>query len=297
MTVKHVIGWMAAALVAAATPALAQKPPKIPPGQIKKLQPAPGGAGIVASADPAIDNGRVRSLGAWLDDARVLSSGEGWLGLSVTRWVMPIASGADTPAFDVTFGITRRLQASLSAPYSRATDSDGLQTRGMGDWYVGTKLQLRDPDAHRVGLALAPTLEIVSGPGDADPSTRRFNWMLPLNVEWHDERVRLYGSTGYFSRGVLFASGAVERAVNDRMVVTGALSHAYSSDRNALSEQIGLRRSRLDLTGSISYVVSPALALFGSLGRTISGMDPDSTRLLASVGVSVNVAAPRTTKR
>jgi hypothetical protein len=297
MRTVRIIGWVAAAVVVAATPALAQKPPKIPPGQLKKLQPAPGGAGFIASADPALADGRVRSLGAWLDDARVLASGESWLGLSFTRWVMPIASGADTPAVDVTFGITRRVQASVSAPYSRATDSAGLQTRGMGDWYLGTKLQLRDPDAHRVGLALAPTLEVVSGAGDADLSTRRVNWLLPVHVEWHDEHVRVYGSTGYFSRGVLFASGAVERAVNDRMVVTGALSQAYSSDRNALSEQIGLRRSRLDLTGSLSYVMSPALAVFGSFGRTISGMDPDSTRLLASVGLSVNVAAPRTSKR
>ena len=295
MRTVRIIGWVAAALAVAATPALAQKPPKIPPGQLKKLQPAPSGAGLVEGADVTIAaDGRVRSFGAWLDDARVLPVREGWLGLSFTRWDTPIAVGADTPAVDFSVGITKRVQASVSAPYSRVTDRDGLQTRGMGDWYLGTKIQLRDPDAHRVGVAVAPTLEIVNG---GDPSMKRMNWLLPVNLEWHDEHVRLYASTGYFSRGVLFASGAVERAVTESLVVTGAVSHAYSSDREALSEQIGLRRRRVDLTGSVSYVVSPALAVFGSFGRTISGLDADSTRMLASAGVSVNVAAPRATTR
>ena len=45
----------------------------------------------------------------------------------------------------------------------------------------------------------------------------------------------------------------------------------------------------MDLFGTASYAVAPAMAIFGSLGRTVWGLDDDGTRLLASVGVSIKM--------
>lgn len=291
MTVSRRVVVLAAVFCIAAAPSFAQHRPTIPPGQIKKLQPAPGGSLLVDAPEMAADV-HVRSLGSWLDDARVLPTGESWVSVSLSRWSTPIASGGDTPGFDLSVGVTRRMHATVSVPYFRASDTSGTQIRGMGDMYIGTKIQLRDPEAHSVGVAIGPTVEIASGMGDAG-TNRRFNWLLPLSMEWQRDNVRVYGSTGYFSRGVLSAAGAVERVVNDHLVVTGALTHAYSIDRDALDDEIGLGRRRVDVSGSVSYVVSPALAVFGSFGRTISRLDADATRLLASVGVSMNVSAAR----
>lgn len=291
MTRFKQIAFVAAIVVIAATPAFAQRP-KVPPGQLKKLQPAapPAGSLVVGTGDIAGDV-HIRPLGAWLDDARILPIGEGWLSVSLSRWATPVASGTEMPGLDLSVGITRRIHASVAVPYFRASDDTGTQMRGMGDMNIATKIQLRDPDAHAIGLALGPTFEIATSAGSE--GSQRMTWLLPLNMEWRNERVRVYGSAGYFSRGVLSAAGAVERALTDRVVVTGALSHAYSIDRDALADEIGLSRRRLDLTGSVSYVVSPALAMFGSFGRTVSRVEADATRMMASFGVSMNVSPAR----
>jgi hypothetical protein len=274
----------------AATPVFAQQRPTVPPGQVKKLHGAPGGSHLVDTAGAAVDL-PVRSLGSWLDDARVLPVGQSWLSVSFSRWSTPIASGSDTPAVDVSVGLTPRLQASISAPYFRASDQSGTRIGGIGDMSIATKIQLRDPTAHRVGLALGPTLEVATS---RVPGTRRINWLLPLNIEWHHDRSRVYGSAGYFARGVVSTAGAIERAITDRFIVTGALTHAYSIDRNALDDEIGLSRRRVDVSGNVSYVISPAFAVYGSFGRTLSRLDADATRALASVGVSMNVRNART---
>jgi hypothetical protein len=185
------------------------------------------------------------------------------------------------------------MHLSVSVPYFRVSDHSGTQIRGMGDMYIATKIQLGDPETHSVGFALSPTVEVASTAGEIG-SSRRIHWLLPLNMEWQHDRIRVYGSAGYFLRGVLSAAGAIERWLSDRVVVTGALSHAYSIDRDALGEEIGLGRRRVGLTGSAAYVISPALAVFGSFGRTVSRLDDDATRLLATVGVSMNVSSPRT---
>ena len=100
---------------------------------------------------------------------------------------------------------------------------------------------------------------------------------------------RVYGSAGYFSRGVVFASGAFERRVHDRLAVSAAITQSFATQFDTLNQELGLSRQRVDVSGTVSYAVAPALAVFGSIGRTVSGFDEDSTRLLASAGVSVNM--------
>jgi hypothetical protein len=205
---------------------------------------------------------------------------------------MPVASGGDAPVVDVSAGLAPRIQAHLTVPYFRARDLYGTEMRGLGDVYVGGKVKLRDA-AKGLGVAVGATMELLSDTSVGGTGLRRVNWLFPLNLERRFATGRAYGSTGYFTRGVYFASGAYEIPVTDRMVVTGALSHAYSTDHEALSTELGLGRNRVDVSGTAAYTVSPALALFGSIGRTISGVEPDSTRLLLSGGVAINLAPQR----
>jgi hypothetical protein len=287
--------WLMACALAAASPAFAQgKPPTVPPGQTKRVQQVPSTSGLVSpeSIDlPA--NGRVRTFGAWLDDASALAPGEAWLALSMSKWDMPIATGKDAPVIDLSVGVAPRVQVSATVPYFRVTDRFGASFRGLGDLYLGSKVVLRhatSPDGF--GVSVGPTLELLSNTSTAGTGLERVNWLLPINIEQRFSTGRIYGSTGYFTRGVFFASGAYERPLTDRLVLSGALSHAYATDPEAISEEIGLRRQRLDLSSTVAYSVSPALAVFGSLGRTVWGFDEDSTRMLGSVGVSVNLARP-----
>jgi hypothetical protein len=284
--------WLVACFVAADSPGFAQgNPHHIPPGQTKRAQQVPSTSGLVsAGADaPAPIVGRVRTFGTWLDDASTIAPGEAWLALSMSRWEMPVATGADAPVVDLSVGLAPRVQTSVTIPYFHVTDRSGASIGGLGDLYVGTKIVLRDAATHTVGFAVSPTLEYLSETSITGTGLDRMNWILPLSIERRFGRGRVYGSTGYFTRGAFFVSGAFERVLTQKLVVSAVLSHALATDREAISEEIGLGRQRLDLNGTAGYSVSPALVVFGSLGRTVLGFDDDSTRLLASAGVSINL--------
>lgn len=285
------------------SPAYAQRPHGTPPGQLKKQGP-PGSASGAASAPvpdaaAAIDPGggpgvssRVRSLGVWLDDATAMAPGEAWLTVSMQKWGSPIGSGFDAPVFDVVGGVVPRVHAFASVPYSRTTYV-GLPSEGeLGTVYLGGKAVLKEAGDEVLGIAVTPTVEILSTSAITETGYSRVNLVLPVNLEWRQGHTRVYGSTGYFTRGAYFLSGAWEQTLTDRLVVTGALSQAWATDDLALAEELGLRSSRTDVVGSVAYIVSPHLMLFGSGARTISDLDADATRYAFSFGVSMNLFQP-----
>jgi hypothetical protein len=233
-------------------------------------------------------------FGVWLDDATMLPQHAAWLTLSISRWLSPGASGIDAPVMDFSAAVMRRVQVSATVPYYRATDQSSSTFRGFGDLYVGSKVLLWDPGAHRVGVATAPTVEVLNTvPLDSaagDPG--RVNWVLPLCVEMDRRGYRAYGTVGYFSKGAVFVAGAFERTLTERLAVTGSLTHSRSTDDQAVSEAIGLSTQRTDASGGAMFRLSPTLNLFGSVGRTLSRMDYDSSRLALSVGMSMSLVGP-----
>ena len=295
------VTWLAACMVAIASFVFAQgNPHGLPPGQTKRAPRVPNTSGLVAPVNETIDvspGTRVRSFGAWLDDASALQPGETWFALSMSKWSMPVATGADAPVVDLSVGLAPNVQMSVSMPYFKVSDRAGNSLDGLGDMYFASKVVLRDAATNSFGISVGPTLEYLSETSTTGTGLRRMNWILPLNIERRLTIGRMYGSTGYFSRGVFFASGALEHALTDKMVVSGALTHSYVTDDQAMSEEFGLSRRRLDASGTVAYRVSPALAVFGSLGRTIWKRDDDSTSLLATAGVSVNVSGPTASRK
>ena len=295
------VTWLALSMVAVAGLVFAQgNPHGLPPGQTKRAPRVPTTSGLVAPGTETVDVSpgvRVRSFGAWLDDASALQPGEGWLALSMSKWSMPVATGADAPVVDLSVGLAPGVQVSMTLPYFKVSDRAGNSLDGLGDMYVSSKIVLRDAATNSFGVSVGPTLEYLSKTSTTGTGLKHVNWILPLNLERRLTAGRLYGSTGFFSRGVFFASGAFERVLTDKMVVSGALTHSFVTDDQAISEEIGLSRRRLDASGTVAYRVSPALAVFGSLGRTIWKLDDDSTSLLATAGVSVNVSGPTAARK
>ncbi len=280
------------AIVSVAGPGFAKGKPSSPPGQSKKLPtpPAPGPGGAPRGAAPGM-----RALGVWLDDASVLDPSTVWVGLSVSRWLSPAATGTDAPVMDIAAGLTPRVQVAATVPYFSAADTQGGAIHGLGDTYVGAKVVLREPSTRHFGVAITPTMEILSGASvESTPGARRVNWVLPASIEVRRGEMRIYGTGGYFTRGAIFGSGAVEKALTARLTVTGSLTHCYATDGNALSEEFGLSRHRTDASGAVSYAVSPALMVFGSVGRTLSQLDYDGSQLAINAGVTFNVLPPRT---
>ena len=254
---------------------------------------ASAGATAAASSSGSTDGGTsgprpeatgVRNFGSWLDDASVLSPGDGLLSLSSGYWRLPSVTEVDVPSFDVAFGLSKRVQAGFSVPVYHASVPGGPVVRGLGDLYLNSKIQLRDPAAG-FGVAVIPLLQVLSA--EPVPGGGRVSWALPVSLELQRPGFRAYGSTGYFSRGSLFASAALEVPVAERVWVTGTLSQSHSVKDDAEADVLGLSKNRTDVSGGVTWAAADGLAIFGSLGRTLSTTDPNRTRIFFMGGVSI----------
>jgi hypothetical protein len=298
-------GW----LLVGVSPALAQRPHGTPPGLTKTKHTNNGKPSSSSSSNGSQSSlrgdvpttggepgggasSRVRSLGVWLDDATVMSPGESWLTLSMQRWASPIASGFDGPIVDTVAGLGTSLHTFLSVPYTKIT-YDGAAAEGeLGTIYAGAKIGLRDPSSSSLGLAVSPTVEVLSTSAAANTGYSRLNLVLPASLEWRKNATRIYGSTGYFTRGAFFLGGAWEQTLTDKWIVTGTLSQAWSTKGESIAEEFGLLRKRTDMSGGVSFIASPHLMLFGSFARTLSSLDADATRYAVSFGASMNLYKP-----
>ena len=253
----------------------------------KKGGPGPVNSGSAASA--ATPGLGVREFGSWLDDASLLAPGEGWTAISFGRFRTASGHQTDFPVVVAGFGLAPRAQFGITVPYYRSRYSDGTSTHGVGDVYFNGKFAIVDPATHArgFGVALSPAIELL----DQSQSARgRFAWAIPLNMELRRARYRLFGSTGYFSRGALFASTAVEVPLNERLVATGAISLTRSTRGDAAADALRLPKGRSDITAAAAYFLTPSIAIFGGTGRTISSVEAGGTSLMLNGGVSLSFA-------
>jgi hypothetical protein len=267
-------------------PAFAQNPrartPRRPRSPSTRTTTRTGTAGRTALPVGAV-------LASWLDDAETLDPGRVSIGLSVGRWSALDGGESDAPAFDVTAGLVRGVQLSASLPYYRAAYADGFQSSGLGDSYFVAKVRLIDPRTHPIGVSISPTLEILSRNAVSDTTLglSRANVALPVSIEVDRDAFRAYATGGYFSRGAVSLGGAVERALTPRVTVLGTVSYAHTTRPPSTSDLIDLSRSRTDAASGVQVMLTPAITVSGSLGRTISRLDQNGARLTAMAGVSI----------
>lgn len=245
---------------------------------------APSAAGV---QDISVSGTGYRNFGSWLDDASVMPEGDGFVSVAVSYYRTPSFREVDVPVIDAGLSLNRRVQVGVSAPYYHAGEPGGPTVRGLGDVYLNAKVQLRDPSKHGAGFAVTPVLEVLSVP--LPDGGGRVSWGLPVSVEIQRTGWRGFASAGYFSRGALFASGAVEVAVSDRAWVTGSISESHSLKRDDLSFALGLSKTRTDVSGGLAVAVRPNTAVFGSVGRTLSARDATSASLMFTAGVSLSL--------
>ena len=250
---------------------------------VRPPAPSPSPAGLPVGSG-------IRNFGAWLDDSRIVAPRSGWAAFSVGYTKSPFGRQLDVPSADVGYGLSPRVQVGLSMPYYRASYG-GITASGLGDTYLNAKVNVVDAtkNARRFGVAVVPVVEILSGPQDG---TGRWHWGLPVSAEIQHRAVRVYGAAGYFSRGAVFGSGAVEWMSSRGYTVTGTLTHGYSVDADPLSDALGLHRQRTDASASVSRALTSTIAAYGGIGRTLSRSDANSTRLSVSGGVVMFFASP-----
>lgn len=246
-------------------------------------KPSAAGAPELQSVSTTV----VRSFGSWLDDASVAAPGAGSVSFSFAYWRTPGYDEFDVPVVDGGLGVTRRVQFGFSVPYYHAGDPGGPIARGLGDVYLSGKVQLRDPSSgNRLGFSVTPLVEILSyAPA---PDQGRLQWALPASLELQRDRWRLFGSSGYFSRGAVFASGAFELALSQRAWASGTISRSHSlkgEDTDSV-----FTRSRTDVSGGMTFMLGQSISVFGNIGRTISRQDPNSATLVLTTGASFSFA-------
>lgn len=273
-------------IVAVAGPASAQNPrarnPRRPTPPSPKGSPATGTAGRTALPIGVV-------LASGLDDPDTLEPSRVNIGFSIGRWSSLDGGQTDLPAADFSVGVVPGVQFSASVPYSRAGYSDGFRNTGLGDSYFVAKFRLIDPRKHPIGLAISPTLEVLSRTAVADTTLglSRTNFALPVSIGIDRDAFRTYGTAAYFSRGAVSLGGALERPVSDRLTLVGTVSYSHTTKTLSGSDLGDLSRSRTDAAGGLYFSVTKAVTVSGSLGRTVSRLDQNGARLTATAGISV----------
>jgi hypothetical protein len=212
-----------------------------------------------------------------MDDAGLMAPGTVWLGASMVSWHGGGASEVVVPVFDASIGLTSRLQLGVNIPRAGG---------GVGTTFFNAKLGVLNDEAHRVKLAVGPTLEILSSASmQSGPAGQaRTQWGLPISVEMDGRAARIYGSSGYFSPGIWYAGAGIGRPITSRVGVSLSFSHAWTNTASAVAPAGGPRRN--DLSGGGSFDVTPTIAVFGSIGRTIATAAANGAGTTVSFGLS-----------
>jgi hypothetical protein len=266
-------------------------------GSTTTTQPSSTQAGTSSTLLPAGSQTgtlRLQTFGSWLDTAGVSAPGEAWVSISSAYWRSPSLREVDAPAMGVTAGVARRTQIGVSLPYYHVTDQSGFTSQGFGASYVTTKFALSE--SPRIGVSTSPTVEILNW---SSPEIGRVNFVLPISLQTSVGTTQIYGSTGYFTRGSVFGTGAVEWPATSKLTLAATMAHSYSVVSDPVSDALGVARHRTDASGGVYYAATPGVVVFTSIGRTFAPIDQTSGRLAVSAGMTMNVSgivtrAPRT---
>ncbi len=247
------------------------------------LTPAPAMAQTSTAAAASV------TFGAWLDDASTLMRGMTNASVSVGRWSGLNGGETDGPVFDISTGVTSRLQLGASLPFYHARYTDGFTASGLGDTYLTAKYKVVNPDDKGWGVSVTPLLEILSNAELADPTLglKRVNWAIPVSVQVGADKTQAFATAGYFSRGATFVGLGVSQALNDTVTFTGSMTVSHSTRDLSVTDLATLRRTRVDASGGVSVSFSKRVGFWGSIGRTVSTLDASGASFTGSASISV----------
>ena len=232
-----------------------------------------------------------RQFGSWLDDASSSYRGESYASFGIGYWQLDGASQVNAPMLGMGWGVSDRMQVSASVPFYH-TSYAGAASSGLDDVYFGAKYTLIDPTLtlSEFGLAVNPVVEVLSA-GNPDG---RVHFALPVNVELRRQPFRVYGSAGYFTRGSVFAGGALEWT-GTRTILTGSLTQSYSIKQDLMLDGMGVGRQNVNVSAAVAVPVTDRMAAFVNVGRTMTPIEEGGTKLALSGGVSIRFSTATAT--
>jgi hypothetical protein len=283
------------AALAVAVSAAAQGKSASAPGKTKKSTPPsssslPGTTAAVGASPLSTATGA--SPLSWVDDATLLDPGSALLTFSVMRWSGAGASEVDAPIFDAAFGLTPRLQFSASIPHVVGSADEAGAIGGLGTSYFSAKIALLNDS--KVKVAVSPLVEILgTGAARSLPEEEsRYQVGVPITVEVGQGAARVFGVTGFFSRGAWFAGGGTAIQLAPRVGASVSLTRSW-----ATMDVDGVQRNRSELSGGVSYFLKPQIAVYGSLAHTIATAEENGAGLSMATGVTFVLASGLTTSK
>jgi hypothetical protein len=247
-----------------------------------------------SSAQTSVANSAVRTLLSWLDDAEVIEPGGAEIGFGVSRANTSAGHESDFPALFAAVGVAPRVQLAASGTYYASSFGDGVTSSGRGDTYLIGKFAVISPREHPGGIAISPLVEILS---DLSVNTRgvgtgRVAWGLPVSFQYTWTKWQILATTGYFSRGSVFAGAGVQTWLAQHVMGTASILHSHATTTTTVTDQYGLSLDRTDVRAGIDYLIRPNVTIFGTLGRTVGTLDTTSLSSFFSLGVTVSMSAP-----
>ncbi|HEV8345348.1 MAG TPA: hypothetical protein VGQ16_02175 [Vicinamibacterales bacterium] len=259
--------------------------------QAHKNSAPPSRNDLASPSGAAVGSGAASPI-AWVDDATVVDSGGVSVAISTIRWTGSGMSEVNFPVVDIAFGLTPHVQLSASVPRVVGSADPAGAAGGLGTSYFSMKLAVVDDHKRGLKVAVSPTLEVLS-PGVVEwlaPGEHRVQIGFPVSAQWDRGQSRLYGATGYFSRGAWFMGTGAAFIVNDKVAVSGGFSRAW---RRSIVPDVPLGdRDRNEISGSGSYALTPSVRLFGSLGRTIATLEENGAGTTIGGGLSLFFTTP-----
>ena len=292
MIVDRRLGLVTASVIATlaiALPAAAQGKSGEAPGRNRERQTTPPSSSSLPAVTPSTS---IVSPLSWLDDASLLAPGSGAFTISMSRWSGGGLSEVSVPIVDAAVGVTKRFQLSATVPHVVGGDDVTGPVGGWGTSYFSGKIAVHDDG--RVKVALAPVFEIL-GAGAAlsrPEGESRFQVGLPLSVEVASGSVRMFASTGFFTRGAWFAGGGAGFPLSPRSGASLSFTRSWSR-----SDVEGLNRSRSEIAGGVYYFVKSQIAIYGSMGRTVATSDENGDGLTLGTGVTFLLVPRQPAKR
>jgi len=225
---------------------------------------------------------------AWIDDASLITPGTAMIAVSVLRWQGTDVSEVDAPVIDAAIGLGRRAQLTAMVPRVVGSVDTSGAVGGVGTSYFSAKIVAAESADSRTRLAIAPTIELL-GDGvlqSAGTGESRAHFGLPVSAQVAAGPARVYASAGYFTRGIWFAGGGVGARAGDRTFVSVGYSRSWRRDDSGLDTPLA-DRARNEVTGALSYALTPSVGLFGSIGQTFNTIDENGAGTTVGGGISL----------
>jgi hypothetical protein len=157
-------------------------------------------------------------------------------------------------------------------------------SNGLGDFYVGTKFKLRDPNRHWFSLSLGGYVKIPTARNDQARARGRtsgeleYGPILMLGQELLGHRLRFYENVGYIHTGDIEKNGVKVLDLRDKLLLSGAASFAINKHVELIGELIwtrfvgsgtpsALRNNPLDLNLGARFFFKDSSISFGGAYR------------------------------